>query len=93
MGLAFRCRKNKEREIDVQASAGEATDGETGVAKCEKLRPDIMLLHAVMMTLNGLDSLAKIKASVHHLMVLNASSAEEDGIVEQASSLGASGYI
>jgi DNA-binding NarL/FixJ family response regulator len=66
MGLAFRCRKNKGREIDVQSSAGEATDGETGVAKCEKQRPDIVLLHAVMMTLNGLDAFAKIKSSVHH---------------------------
>ncbi len=72
---------------------GEATDGEEGVAMCEKLRPDIVLLDVVMPKLNGLDALAKIKASSHQPMVLMVSSAEEDGIVEQALHLGASGYI
>lgn len=72
---------------------GEATDGEEGVAMCEKLRPDIVLLDVVMPKLNGLDALAKIKASSHQPMVLMVSSAEEDGIVEQALHLGASGYV
>jgi two-component system chemotaxis response regulator CheY len=72
---------------------GEAIDGEAGVAMCEKLRPDIVLLDVVMPKLNGLDALAKIKSSVHQPMVLMVSSAEEDRIVEQALRLGASGYI
>lgn len=72
---------------------GEATDGEEGVAMCEKLRPDIVLLDVVMPKLNGLEALAKIKSSAHQPMVLMVSSAEEDGIVEQALRLGASGYI
>jgi YesN/AraC family two-component response regulator len=72
---------------------GEATDGLEGVAMCEKLRPDIVLLDVVMPKLNGLEALAKIKASSHQPMVLMVSSAEEDGIVEEALRLGASGYI
>jgi two-component system chemotaxis response regulator CheY len=72
---------------------GEATDGVEGVAMCEKLRPDIVLLDVVMPKLNGLEALAKIKASTHQPMVLMVSSAEEDGIVEEALRLGASGYI
>jgi two-component system chemotaxis response regulator CheY len=72
---------------------GEATDGVEGVAMCEKLRPDIVLLDIVMPKLNGLEALAKIKSSLHQPMVLMVSSAEEDGIVEEALRLGASGYI
>lgn len=72
---------------------GEATDGAEGVAMCEKLRPDIVLLDVVMPKLNGLEALAKIKSSSHQPMILMVSSAEEDGIVEEALRLGASGYI
>ncbi|WP_395004954.1 response regulator transcription factor [Undibacterium sp.] len=72
---------------------GEATDGEEGVAMCEKLRPDIVLLDVVMPKLNGLDALARIKSSSHQPMILMVSSADEDSIVEEALRLGASGYI
>ncbi len=60
---------------------------------CDKLRPDIVLLDVVMPKLNGLEALAKIKSSAHQPMILMVSSAEEDGIVEEALRLGASGYI
>jgi two-component system chemotaxis response regulator CheY len=72
---------------------GEAEDGEEGVAMCEKLRPDLVLLDVMMPKLNGIEALAKIKESSHQPMVLMVSGAEDEKIVSQALNLGASGYI
>jgi two-component system chemotaxis response regulator CheY len=72
---------------------GEAEDGEEGVAMCEKLRPDLVLLDVMMPKLNGIEALAKIKESSHQPMVLMVSGAEDEKIVAQALNLGASGYI
>ncbi|MFZ6801794.1 response regulator [Undibacterium sp. Di24W] len=72
---------------------GEAMDGEVGAAMCEELRPDLVLLDVMMPKLNGLEALAKIKASSHQPMILMVTGAEDEKIVTQALNLGASGYI
>ena len=72
---------------------GDATDGAMAIEMCQRLKPDIMLLDVVMPRLNGLEVLAKLKASNALPLVLMVTSAEEEKVVAQAMQLGASGYI
>jgi YesN/AraC family two-component response regulator len=72
---------------------GDATDGAMALEMCARLKPDIMLLDVVMPKMNGLDVLAKLKASNSMPLVLMVTSAEEEKVVSQAMQLGASGYI
>ncbi len=72
---------------------GDATDGVMAIEMCARLKPDIMLLDVVMPKMNGLDVLAKLKASNSMPLVLMVTSAEEEKVVSQAMQLGASGYI
>lgn len=72
---------------------GDATDGSMAIEMCARLKPDIMLLDVVMPKMNGLDVLAKLKASNSMPLVLMVTSAEEEKVVSQAMQLGASGYI
>lgn len=72
---------------------GDATDGLMAIEMCARLKPDIMLLDVVMPKMNGIDVLAKLKASNSMPLVLMVTSAEEEKVVSQAMQLGASGYI
>lgn len=72
---------------------GDATDGVMAIEMCARLKPDIMLLDVVMPKMNGIDVLAKLKASNSMPLVLMVTSAEEEKVVSQAMQLGASGYI
>jgi len=42
---------------------GEATDGQTGVELCLRLKPDIVLLDVIMPVMNGLEALEKFMSS------------------------------
>jgi DNA-binding NarL/FixJ family response regulator len=77
-------------EFDV---VGEAIDGESGVAMCEKLKPDIILLDVIMPNLNGLEALAKIHVNNPDAMVIMVSRLGDEKIVSQAMQAGANGYI
>ncbi|TXI97016.1 MAG: response regulator [Burkholderiaceae bacterium] len=72
---------------------GDATDGAMAIEMCQRLKPDIMLLDVVMPRLNGLEVLAKLKASNALPLVLMVNRAEEEQVVAQAMQLGTSGYI
>lgn len=77
-------------EFDV---VGEAVDGESGVAMCKKLMPDIILLDVVMPNLNGLEALAEIHLNNPEAMVIMVSRLGDEEIVSQAMQAGANGYI
>ncbi|MBX9870031.1 MAG: response regulator [Burkholderiaceae bacterium] len=77
-------------EFDV---VGEAIDGQSGVAMCKKLKPDIVLLDIIMPNLNGLEALAEIRADNPEVLVIMVSRLGDEEVVNQAMQAGANGYI
>ncbi|QJQ06844.1 response regulator transcription factor [Undibacterium piscinae] len=72
---------------------GEATDGQSGVEMCLKLKPDIILLDVIMPIMNGIDALEKIRAHLPQTLVMMVTGNDDESVVNEAIKKGASGYI
>jgi two-component system chemotaxis response regulator CheY len=72
---------------------GEASDGQTGVAMCINLKPDLVLLDVVMPNMNGIDALKEIHSRLPETLILMVTGNDDEEIVKQAMQNGASGYI
>lgn len=72
-----------------------ATDGEEGLAKARKFKPDLILLDIIMPKLNGIEFLKRIKAEpeLKELPVVILTNASVDASIKECLELGASGYI
>lgn len=80
-----------EEDIEV---VGEAANGHQAVAFAHKLVPDVVVMDLAMPLLNGLDALERIRECIPaSTRVLVLSSYTEDGYVQKARALGASGYL
>jgi len=80
--------KNPELQV-----IGEASDGFEAVHKAEELQPDLVLLDIGLPKLNGFEvaqQLRKLASASKIVFVSQESSAD---VVEEALSLGASGYV
>jgi two-component system nitrate/nitrite response regulator NarL len=87
-GVAQLVRADDELEL-----AGETGDGESGLALATELSPDLVLIDLNMKTMNGIETLRRIKAAgvAARCVMLTVSDDERD--VLDAMKAGADGYL
>ena len=72
---------------------GEAKNGRRAVALAKKLRPAVVLMDVAMPQLNGFEATRQILKAVPTTKVLMLSAHHDDAYVEEATRLGAMGYL
>jgi two-component system chemotaxis response regulator CheY len=72
---------------------GEAGDGETAIALCRELRPDVVTLDILMPGMDGLDTLDALKAEWPEARVVMVSALDHEEKRREAERLGAAGFI
>jgi DNA-binding NarL/FixJ family response regulator len=86
----FRSLLEHERDIEV---IGEAETGRQAVQLARKLRPAVVVMDIAMPLLNGLEATRQIRKDFPDIKVLILSAHSDDAYVEQASTLGAAGFL
>jgi DNA-binding NarL/FixJ family response regulator len=86
----FRTLLEDEADIEV---IGEAKNGRQAVQLTQKLHPDVVLMDIAMPLLNGLEATRIILQTLPRTKVLILSAHGDDAYVEQASEMGAAGYL
>ena len=86
----FRSLLKHEGDIEVVA---EAADGRQAVQLTRKLRPDVVVMDIAMPLLNGLEATRQIRKDFPDTKVLILSAHSDDAYVEQATELGAAGFL
>jgi DNA-binding NarL/FixJ family response regulator len=72
---------------------GEASDGLAGIRKAEELQPDLILLDIGLPTLNGMEAARRIRKLAPDSKIIIVSQESSADVVQEALSLGASGYV
>ena len=85
-------RKLLEAERDIQV-VGEAATGRVAVRLTRQLIPDVVVMDIAMPQLNGLEAARQILKTVPASKVLILSAHGDDAYVEQATAIGASGFL
>ncbi len=75
----------------VGASVLEADNGDTAISLCQSDKPDLVLLDIIMPGKSGIDVLKEIGFASPSVVIV--SSMGQDGVIDQARSLGAKDYI
>ena len=88
MGLSVILSKNSDIEI-----ADMSADGEEGVEKALKLKPDVVIMDIGVPTIDGIEATRKIKNSNPDIKVLMYTSREEEDDIFDSFKAGADGYI
>src|SRR6266850_195051 len=86
----FRSLLKHERDIAV---VGEAETGRQAVQLTRKLRPEVVVMDIAMPLLNGLEATRQIHTDFPDTKVLILSAHSDDAYVEQATGLGAAGFL
>ena len=86
----FRALLKHERDIEV---VGEAETGRQAVQLTRKLRPAVVVMDIAMPLLNGLEATRQIRKGSPETKVLILSAHSDDAYVEQATGLGAAGFL
>jgi len=86
----FRSLLKHERDIEV---VGEAETGRQAVQLTRKLRPAVVVMDIAMPLLNGLEATRQIHRDFPDTKVLILSAHSDDAYVEQATGLGAAGFL
>jgi NarL family two-component system response regulator LiaR len=73
--------------------AGEAADGEAGVALATELRPDVVLMDLVMPRLGGVEAMRALRERVPRTRVIVLTSFIDDEHLLPAMRAGAAGYL
>ena len=81
-----------ETEGDIQV-VGKAKNGEEAVRLARSLKPEVMVMDIALPLLNGLRAAEKILAVSPTIRVLFLSAHPDPEYIQQAMSLGASGYL
>ncbi|MGD0016014.1 MAG: response regulator transcription factor [Verrucomicrobiia bacterium] len=81
-----------EHESDIEV-VGEAQTGRQAVQLTRKLRPTVVVMDIAMPLLNGLEATRQILKVVPATKVVILSAHSDDAYVEQATALGAAGYL
>ena len=71
----------------------EALDGRDGVQKATELKPDLILLDIGLPKMNGIEAARQIRKLVPDSKILFVSQESSPEIIQEALSLGASGYV
>jgi DNA-binding NarL/FixJ family response regulator len=72
---------------------GEASDGLEGVQKAVELTPDLILMDIGLPSLNGIEAARQIRKLVPNSKIIFLSQESSPEVVQEAMSLGASGYV
>lgn len=84
------------REIAVESGweiAGEAANGEEGLARYRELRPDLMTLDIVMPKLDGVATLRQIRQEDPGAKIVMVSAVDQKGKLTECIQLGAIDFI
>jgi NarL family two-component system response regulator LiaR len=73
--------------------AGEAGSGESAIAMCDQVHPDIVLMDLVMPGMDGADTTAKIRERCPDTQVIALTSFKDEDLVQRAMEAGAIGYL
>ena len=73
--------------------AGEAGDGQEGVAAAERLLPDVVLMDLVMPRLDGVGAMRELRRRLPGVKVIVLTSFADDGKLLPAVQAGAAGYL
>ena len=79
-----------EEDIDI---VGEAEDGNEGIKMAKELCPDVVILDITMPSLNGIDTIKKIRKSIPETKVMIMTMHTREQYIRQALRDGASGYL
>jgi DNA-binding NarL/FixJ family response regulator len=71
----------------------EVADGLEAVYKAEELKPDLILLDIGLPTLNGIEAARQIRQLCPESKIIFVSQESDTDVVQEAFSLGASGYV
>ena len=85
-------KKLLEAESDIEV-VGEATTGRQAVEQARKLRPDVIVMDIAMPQMNGLEATRQILQAFPDVKVIILSAHSDDAYVENATALGAMGYL
>lgn len=72
---------------------GEAENGDEAVARCGRLKPDVVLMDLIMPGTDGVAATRIIHEKYPSVHVLALTSFQEDGLVQGALQAGATGYL
>jgi DNA-binding NarL/FixJ family response regulator len=81
-----------EGEGDIKV-VGEAENGRIAVELAHSLRPDVILMDIAMPQLNGLEATRQILKIYPEIRIILLSAYKDDAYIEQATMLGAVGYL
>lgn len=73
--------------------AGEAENGEAAIELCRSIRPDIVIMDMVMPEMDGVTATRIIRTQFPSVQVIGLTSFKEDGLVLNALTAGAIGYL
>ncbi len=85
-------RKLLEAEPDIRV-VGEAATGRQAVSLTRKLRPAVVVMDIAMPLLNGLEATRQICRAFPEIRVLILSAHSDDAYVEEATAVGAVGFL
>jgi len=85
-------KKLLESESDIEV-VGEATTGRQAVALNQKLHPAVIVMDIAMPQMNGLEATRQILKDFPGVRVLILSAHSDDAYVENATAMGAAGYL
>jgi DNA-binding NarL/FixJ family response regulator len=80
----------KRQDLQV---VGEASDGLEAIQKAVELKPDLILMDIGLPSLNGIEAARQIRGLVPESKIIFLSQETSAEVVQEALSLGASGYI
>jgi two-component system, NarL family, response regulator LiaR len=79
--------------FDDLAFVGEAEDGKTALDMCKTVQPDIVIMDMVMPEMDGVTATRLIRTQYPAIQVIGLTSFKEDGLVLNALTAGAIGYL
>jgi DNA-binding NarL/FixJ family response regulator len=85
-------RATLQERCDLQV-VGEASDGLEAVQKAVELKPDWILMDIGLPSLNGIEAARQIRKLVPEAKILFLSQETSAEVIQEALSLGASGYV